>query len=209
MGDHEKIWKYRKIIWENGDWGNWILFKDREKHDEQCPFKVMNCKNKWGAVLERQDLFGHYRIWELEPIECTYYPFGCDKTLIRKEVKKHLEDWAYEHSIMFVEGQKKTNMENEELKRELLSLRKDYDVEIKAMFLELNRVKEELSRLKQTSDINERDANSPNQGYHDNPLSQNRQNRQNNNFEKKIPNSRYNGNNNELQYNDWIPFSLL
>ena len=43
------------------------------------------------------------------------------------------------------------NNEIDELKKELHSLRKDYDVEIKAMFLDLNRVKEELQVVKQNN----------------------------------------------------------
>ncbi|CAI2385919.1 unnamed protein product [Moneuplotes crassus] len=200
MQKHEAECEYRKILCENGTCGSWILFKDLEKHDEQCPFKVINCKNKCGAVLERQDLLSHYRICELEPIECTYYQFGCTETLIRKKYKKHLEEKAYEHSLMFVEGQKRINMENEGLKRELLSLSKDYDVEIKAMFLELNRVKEELSHLKQSAGMGIDNVQNSSAGYHDNPLNSNRPNTT---FEKKIPNSRYHGNKNE--YSDCLP----
>ena len=105
---------------------------------------------------------------------------------------------------MFVEGQKRVNQENDELKRELLSLRKDYDVEIKAMFLELNRVKEELSNLKQSSDLNDRNAKSPTQNYHENPLNSNRPN---NGFEKKIPNSRYVESNNSSLGNCLFEYS--
>lgn len=85
---------------------------------------------------------------------------------------------------MFVEGQKRKNNEIDELKQELHNLRKDYDVEIKAMFLDLNRVKEELFTM--TTKINE------------SPL---HANRQNSNFEMKPPNARYKGNKkDELQY---------
>jgi len=118
---------------------------------------------------------------------------------------------AYEHSLMFVEGQKHKNKDNDELKKELMSLRKDYDVEIKAMFLELNRVKEELSQLRDSSDINDRNGKNDASNYFDNPLNQSRQNstqmltknvnlNPNTVFEKKTPNARYNGNKNELQY---------
>lgn len=92
------------------------MFKDVDKHDNRCAFKIMNCKNKCGEVLERQELDSHYQVWELEPITCTYYEFGCDTEIIRKEYQTHLEEFAYDHSLMFVEGQKKVNQENEELK---------------------------------------------------------------------------------------------
>jgi len=48
---------------------------------------------------------------------------------------------SFNHSIIFIEGQKRKNLEIDELKSDIANLRKDYDVEIKTMFLELNRVK--------------------------------------------------------------------
>lgn len=43
---------------------------------------------------------------------------------------------------MFIEGQKHKNKEFDDLKSEIANLRKDYEVEIKTMFMELQRVKE-------------------------------------------------------------------
>ena len=60
---------------------------------------------------------------------------------MRKEYKNHLNEESFNHSIIFIEGQKKKNREFDELKSEITNLMKDYDVEIKTMFLELNRVK--------------------------------------------------------------------
>ena len=53
--------------------------------------------------------------------------------------------------MIFIEGQKKKNREIDELKHEIGHLRKEYDVEIKTMFLELNRVKEEIKNIKYKS----------------------------------------------------------
>ena len=97
-----------------------------------------------------------------------------------------------------LKAKRENNTEIDELKKELLNLRKDYDVEIKAMFLELNRVKDELSQLKETNDKNDKGNKNSNQGYHDNPL---HGNRQASGFEMKPPNARYRGNKkDELQY---------
>jgi hypothetical protein len=59
--------------------------------------------------------------------------------------KGHLEEEGFNHSIIFIEGQNKKNREIDELKMEIMNLRKDYDVEIKTMFLELTRVKDEMT----------------------------------------------------------------
>ena len=55
---------------------------------------------------------------------------------------------SFNNSIIFIEGQKRKNKEIDELKMEIQNLRKDYDVEIKTMFLELNRVKLDIGILK-------------------------------------------------------------
>lgn len=69
---------------------------------------------------------------------------GCKIEILRKDYKGHLQEEGFNHSIIFIEGQKKKNKEIDELKSEIHSLRKEYDVEIKTMFMELNRVKEEV-----------------------------------------------------------------
>lgn len=92
---------------DNGSCESWIMFKDLDKHDEVCLHKVVSCKNDCGFVCERQGLEEHYQKCELEPIPCTYAEFGCNADIIRQDFKKHLEDNAYDHSLMFVEGQKR------------------------------------------------------------------------------------------------------
>jgi hypothetical protein len=55
--------------------------------------------------------------------------------------------------MIFIEGQKKKNREIDELKYEFINLRQNYDVEIQAMFLELNRMKEEVTVIKTKTGI--------------------------------------------------------
>lgn len=56
--------------------------------------------------------------------------------------------------MIFIEGQKKKNREIDELKSEIINLRQNYDVEIQAMFLELNRVKEDMILVKNKTGLN-------------------------------------------------------
>lgn len=60
---------------------------------------------------------------------------------------------SFGHSIYFIEGQKKKNREIDELKGELMHMRQNYDVEIQAMFMELNRVKEDMVLVKNKTGI--------------------------------------------------------
>ena len=53
----------------------------------------------------------------------------------------------FNHSIIFIEGQKKKNNEIEELKSEILNLRKDYDSEMQWMYVEMNNMKDEFRKM--------------------------------------------------------------
>jgi hypothetical protein len=77
-------------------------------------------------------------------VKCPYYDLGCKIEILRKDYIQHLQEEGFNHSIIFIDGQKKKNREIDELKYELIHLRQNYDVEIQAMFLELNRVKDEV-----------------------------------------------------------------
>jgi len=56
--------------------------------------------------------------------------------------------------MIFIEGQKKKNREIDELKYEIVNLQQNYNVEIQAMFLEMNRMKDEISIIKTKTGIN-------------------------------------------------------
>ena len=90
----------------------------------------------------------HKELCEFQLVKCPYYNLGCKIEILRKDYKNHLLEESFNHSIIFIEGQKRKNGEIDELKGEIVNLRKDYDVEIKTMFLELNRVKNQIQILK-------------------------------------------------------------
>ena len=72
--------------------------------------------------------------------------------MLRKNYREHLsQEEAFSHAILFIEGQKKKNKEIDELKNEISTLKKDYNLEIKSMFYEMNKMKEEIASLKSKS----------------------------------------------------------
>jgi len=54
----------------------------------------------------------------------------------------------FNHSIVFIEGQKKKNKEIEDLQTEISSLRKDYDSEMQWMYVEMQMMKAEMKKLR-------------------------------------------------------------
>ena len=95
-------------------------------------------------------------------VRCPYYDLGCKIEILRKDYKTHLREESFNHSIIFIEGQKRKNSEIDELKHDIAHLRKDYDVEIKTMFLELNRLKNQFYYFKQNCKPQD---SSPNKQY--------------------------------------------
>ena len=80
-------------------------------------------------------------------MKCPYYDLGCKIEILRKDYKQHLGEENFNHSIIFIEGQKKKNKEIEELKSEILNLRKDYDSEMQWMYVEMNNMKDEFRKM--------------------------------------------------------------
>lgn len=142
---HRSVCPFRKVVCQNSGCNASIVYKDLAAHDERCLYKIIECENKCGTKVQRQNLDRHRAICEFQLVKCPYYDLGCKIETLRKDYKNHLLEEAFNHSIIFIEGQKRKNKAIDELKVEIGHLRKDYDVEIKTMFLELNRVKHEMA----------------------------------------------------------------
>ena len=142
--------EYRKVVCPNHGCGKQIIFKDKALHESTCPFTQLKCKNRCDAVVKRKNMEEHLAVCPYQLVKCPYYEFGCNVEYIRAKHEEHLKEEAFRHSILFIEGQKVKNQEITELKSQVSLLKKDYDVEMKSMFLELNKVKEELTKMRQS-----------------------------------------------------------
>ena len=89
----------------------------------------------------------HKEVCEYQLVKCPYYQLGCKIEVLRKDYRQHLVEENFNHSIIFIEGQKKKNQEIDELKSEIMNLRKDYDSEMQWMYIELNMMKEEMKKF--------------------------------------------------------------
>jgi hypothetical protein len=108
----------------------------------------VDCENRCGQRILRLHLLLHRDQCEFQLVKCPYYELGCKIEILRKDYVEHLKEESFNHSILFIEGQKRKNREIDELKTELTGMRQNYDVEIQSMFMELNRVKEEINFIK-------------------------------------------------------------
>ena len=153
MDTHKLTCFYRRVCCPNQKCAAVIIYRDLPSHDERCLYKIVDCENKCGERIQRQHLDRHKEQCEYQQVKCPYYDLGCKSEILRKQYIDHLKDESFKHSIFFIEGQKKKNREIDELKCELMSMRQCYDVEIQAMFMELNRVKEDMVLVKNKTGI--------------------------------------------------------
>lgn len=84
-------------------------------------------------------------------MKCAYFDLGCKIEVLRRNYTDHLKEESFSHSILFIEGQKVKNREIDELKVDIQTLKRDYDVEIKSMYLELSKLKDEMSHIRTKS----------------------------------------------------------
>lgn len=148
LDSHKITCSYRRIQCQNLGCSAVIIYKDLQSHDDRCLCKVIECDNKCGHKIQRQNLDRHRELCEFQLVKCPYYDLGCKIEILRKDYENHLQEEYFNHSITFIEGQKRKNAEIDDLKHEIAHLRKDYDVEIKTMFLELTRVKNQILLIK-------------------------------------------------------------
>lgn len=107
-----------------------IIFKDLGAHDERCLFKIVECDNKCGQKTLRQHIQQHKDVCEFQLVKCPYYELGCKIEVMRKDYTAHLLEEGFNHSVIFIEGQKRKNREIEELKADMRKLRQDYNCEV-------------------------------------------------------------------------------
>ena len=107
MKDHLTECPFRVINWINEGCKVKLAFKDRQKHDGECKYKMINCRNNCGATFERKHEDEHFDVCELQMIRWPYYEMGCKTEILRKTNLTHLQSEAFNHSLLFIEGQNK------------------------------------------------------------------------------------------------------
>ena len=123
---------------------NKIAFKDTQKHDMECKYKILNCRNNCGAQFERRLEDEHFDKCELQMIRCPYYEMGCKIEILRKDNLSHLQKEAFNHSVIFIEGQNKKNDEIKNIRKELKEVQTSCEEKINFLFKTLNlKVEEE------------------------------------------------------------------
>lgn len=102
----------------------------------------------------RQHILHHKEVCEFQLVKCPYYELGCKIEVMRKDYNSHLMEEGFNHSVIFIEGQKRKNKEIDELKAEVRILRQDYNSEVQWMYNEVNQLKNQMRQLRGSQDEN-------------------------------------------------------
>ena len=146
MQDHVAQCPFRVTKCTNDGCKKQIAFKDTQKHDSECKYKQIPCRNNCGSVFERKLEDEHFDECELQMIRCPYYEMGCKTEILRKDYLPHLEQEAFNHSAIFIEGQNKKNEEIQTLKSEMAKMKEDFTSKFEELYKIFNIKPEEEKR---------------------------------------------------------------
>jgi len=63
------------------------MFKNLDTHDERCLFKIVECDNKCGTRVLRQNIQQNKDVCEYQLVKCPYYDLGCKIEILRKDYR--------------------------------------------------------------------------------------------------------------------------
>jgi hypothetical protein len=138
MPDHLAQCPFRVTKCTNTGCKKKIAFKDTQKHDGECKYKMVICRNNCGEEFERKHEYEHFDICEFQIIRCPYYEMGCKTEILRRDNLPHLQNEAFNHSVIFIEGQNKKNEEIQNLKTELNRVKEDFSSKFDILFKAMN-----------------------------------------------------------------------
>ena len=77
-------------------------------HQRKCDIFPMQCPNSCGEQgLVRQSIDGHRQTCKLEVISCEYAHVGCESTMTRQQMLKHMVSYQGKHLDMITESHRK------------------------------------------------------------------------------------------------------
>lgn len=147
MKDHLSQCPFRVTKCTNSDCDKKIAFKDRQKHDSECRFKLITCRNNCHSEFERRLEDEHFDVCELQMIRCPYYEMGCKTDILRKDNIEHLQMEAFNHSVIFIENQNKKNEEINALKTEMFMMKEEFSSKFDEIFRAMNLKNQEEIKL--------------------------------------------------------------
>lgn len=104
----------------------------------ECSYKRIKCRNNCGSEFERKYEDEHFDTCDLQMIRCPYYDMGCRTEILRRDHVEHIKDQAFQHSVYFIEGQNKKNLEIQQLKSEMARIRDDFNSKFDQLFKIIN-----------------------------------------------------------------------
>ncbi|KAF6176384.1 hypothetical protein GIB67_036064 [Kingdonia uniflora] len=71
-----------------------------EKHDSNCPFKVLQCEQKCSKSILRREMDRHcITVCPMKLVNCPFYPLGCRSTIPQCMTEHHLSEFFHSHLL--------------------------------------------------------------------------------------------------------------
>ncbi|RZR95457.1 hypothetical protein BHM03_00024309 [Ensete ventricosum] len=96
-----------------------------EKHDLECPFKVIPCEQKCSERIVRHDMDRHcITICPMKLVNCPFYQVGCHSAFPQCNLEKHCSECLRSHLMYVLQVLHKQEASVEELRRRVQLLEK-------------------------------------------------------------------------------------
>ena len=93
--------EFRVVPCQNPHCKATFSYKHRDRHDDECGFKLLPCPNLCGTMVARQDVHVHVRdSCRLRQAECPLACVGCTAVVQAQDVACHLNNHADQHFML-------------------------------------------------------------------------------------------------------------
>ncbi|CAD5182588.1 unnamed protein product [Musa acuminata subsp. malaccensis] len=97
----------------------------REKHDAECPFKILPCEQKCPESIMRREMDRHcITVCPMKLMNCPFYQIGCQSAFPQCTLEKHCEEFLHSHLLYVLQVIHKQEVSEEEMEQRAQLLEK-------------------------------------------------------------------------------------
>lgn len=105
LSNHAHNCGFRPIICHNQGCEARFCASHSEKHDSECPFKIIPCEQKCSELIMRREMDRHcITKCPMKLVNCPFYAVGCRTPIAQCLVEKHCSDELHSHVFYVLKG---------------------------------------------------------------------------------------------------------
>lgn len=137
LEEHQLTCNLRKVKCSNSSCPQRVVYNSLSSHEETCKYRKILCPNGCKQELLAGNLSEHYETCELEQVQCTYSVVGCQSTMERKDLDKHLIEKKFVHCEMMANWVRDSSFKIEKLNFDIQRAKQVFYEEMRALKTEV------------------------------------------------------------------------